>query len=45
MLTTRGKVVVGIALALALWGLWQVSSHLWWVGDGWCWGTMLECEV
>jgi hypothetical protein len=47
MLTTRGKIVVGIALALALWGLWQVSANLWWVGNGngWCWGTMLECEV
>jgi hypothetical protein len=44
-LTRRGKIVVGIALALAFWGLWQVSAHLWWVGNEWCWGTMLECEV
>jgi hypothetical protein len=45
MLTRRGKIVVGIAVALALWGLLEVSANLWWVGNGWCWGTMLECEV
>jgi hypothetical protein len=44
-LTRRGKVVIGIALVLAFWGLLEVSAHLWWVGSGWCWGTMLECEV
>jgi len=52
-LTRRGKVVLGIALALAFWGLLEVSAHLWWVGIdspnaeflGYCWGTMLECEV
>jgi hypothetical protein len=44
-LTRRGKIVVGIAVALALWGLLEVSAHLWWVGNGWCWGSMLECEV
>lgn len=44
-LTRRGKVVIGIALVLAFWGLLEVSAHLWWVGNGWCWGTMLECEV
>ena len=20
-----------------------VAGLLWWTGDGWCWGTMLEC--
>ena len=46
-LTRRGKIVVGLLIALALWGVWQISAHLWWVGNGngWCWGTMLECEV
>jgi hypothetical protein len=44
-LTRRGKIVVGITLALVFWGLLEVSAHLWWVGNGWCWGTMLECEV
>jgi len=44
-LTRRGKIVVGIAIALALWGVWQVSAHLWWVEGGYCWGTMTECGL
>jgi hypothetical protein len=48
-LTVRGWVVlVIIPTLLAVWGMWQVSSHLWYVGDGgsflgYCWGTMVEC--
>ena len=44
-LTRRGKIVVGLLIALALWGMWQVSAHLWWVGSGYCWGTMTECGI
>ena len=47
-LTTRGWYVIGLASALAVWGLWQVATHLWYVGEGgqflgYCWGTMQEC--
>jgi len=33
---------------LVMLGIWQVSSHLWYVGDGgsflgYCWGTIVEC--
>jgi hypothetical protein len=47
-LTRRGKIVVGIALALAFWGLVEVTAHLWYVGEGgdflgYCWGSMTEC--
>jgi hypothetical protein len=48
-LTVRGWVVlVIIPTLLMVWGMWQVSSHLWYVGDGgsflgYCWGTMVEC--
>jgi hypothetical protein len=47
-LTTRGwLVLVIIPSFLLLVGIWQVSSHLWYVGEGgwlgYCWGTMTEC--
>jgi len=48
-LTVRGWLVLVILPALiALWGIWQISSHLWYIGDGggilgYCWGTMAEC--
>ena len=44
-LTRRGKIVVGIAAILAVAGLWEVVTHLWWVGDKYCWGTMTQCLV
>ena len=48
-LTKRGWVVLVVIPALiALWGIWEVASHLWYVGEngtilGYCWGTMTEC--
>ena len=42
-LTKRGRIVVGIFAALALFGLWEVSTHLWWVENGYCWGDALKC--
>ena len=48
-LTPTGWVVlVVIPVLIALWGLWQVSANLWYVGEGdglfgYCWGTMIEC--
>jgi len=47
MITRRGKRVRGLALALAvaliLWGLWQITANLWATPAGWCWGSMVEC--
>jgi hypothetical protein len=52
MITRRGKRVRAIAILLlasvALWAAWQVSTHLWYVGEGgnwlgYCWGTVEEC--
>jgi hypothetical protein len=52
MITRRGKRVRALALLLilsfGLWAMWQVSGHLWYVGEdgnilGYCWGTMEEC--
>jgi hypothetical protein len=48
-LTSRGwLVLVILPVLLIMLGIWQVSSHLWYVGDGgsflgYCWGTMTEC--
>jgi hypothetical protein len=48
-LTPRGwLVLVVIPSFLVLWAVWQVSGHLWYVGEGgnflgYCWGTMTEC--
>jgi hypothetical protein len=47
-LTARGWVVlVIIPSLLVMWGMWQMASHLWYVGEGgnwlgYCWGTMTE---
>ena len=52
MITKRGKRVRAVAILLlasvALWAAWQVSTHLWYVGEGgnwlgYCWGTAEEC--
>lgn len=47
-LNKRGEIVLAVSLGinallvigLALW----VLGNLWWVGDGYCWGSMIECH-
>lgn len=46
-LTKRGErvftallLMAGIALVI---GIYQVIGNLWWVGSGYCWGSMVEC--
>jgi hypothetical protein len=44
-LTKRGRAVLiylPAALALTALIIW-VSGHVWWTGEGYCIGTMLEC--
>jgi hypothetical protein len=41
-------VLVIISSLLLLVGLWEVASHLWYVGEGgdlfgYCWGSVVEC--
>lgn len=36
-LTPRGWFVLGLAVGLAVWGLWEVSAHLFWNGTGYEW--------
>lgn len=43
----RWLIISILIIALAL-GLWEVSSHLWYVGEGgnwlgYCWGSVVEC--
>jgi hypothetical protein len=47
-ITKLGWYVLGLLTALAVWGLWQVATNLWYVGEGgqflgYCWGSMQEC--
>ena len=43
-LTPRGWLVLGIALGLAIAGLWWVSAYVWYVpGEGYCIGTLENC--
>jgi hypothetical protein len=39
-LTRRGKIVLGIALAVLI---YLVSTRLWWVGDHWCLDNVNKC--
>lgn len=44
-LTPRGWLVLGIAIGLAIAGLWWLSGHIWYIeGEGYCIGTLLECD-
>ena len=43
-LTRRGKLVRAVGLMLLIIGLYQISTHLWWVDGGYCWGSLVECN-
>jgi hypothetical protein len=42
-LTKRGKRVRAVLILAAIVAVWHIASNLWWVGDGYCWGDMIEC--
>jgi hypothetical protein len=46
-LTRRGEIVFKVLLiagaGLVLYGMYEFIGHIWWTGDTYCWGTMLEC--
>lgn len=44
-LTRRGRVVVALLVIAAAYALIQVSTQLWWVEDGYCWGSVEECLI
>jgi hypothetical protein len=43
-LSKRGNLVAGIAIGLLIAGLVWVSGNLWWTGEGYCRGTLIECD-
>jgi hypothetical protein len=42
-LTKRGKRVRAVLILAGIIALYYVSTHLWWTGTGYCWGTITEC--
>jgi len=44
-LTKRGKRVRAILILAAAVAIYYITSHIWWVGDGYCWGDMTECYL
>jgi len=42
-LTKRGKRVRAVAILLGIIAIYYITSHIWWVGDHYCWGDMIEC--
>ena len=43
MLTKRGKVVLVLALIVALYILITFSTKLWWTGGGYCFDSYATC--
>jgi hypothetical protein len=42
-LTTRGKVVAGVFGLLLLVGIFFLVDHINWMGDHYCFKTMVQC--
>ncbi len=42
-LTKRGKRVRAVVILLGIIAIYYVMNHIWWVGDHYCWGSMVEC--
>lgn len=42
-LTKRQRQFRALLILAAAVAVFYVVGHLWWVGDGYCWGTMTEC--
>jgi hypothetical protein len=42
-LTRRGRVVVALLIALTIAGVYYIATHVWWVGDSYCLGTLADC--
>jgi hypothetical protein len=44
-LTKRQKQLRAILILAAMVAAFSVVMNLWWVGDGFCWGSMTECML
>lgn len=46
-LTKRGervfKTLLVVAIVAMVWGYMYALNHIWWQGEGYCWGTYAKC--
>lgn len=42
-LTKRGKRVRAVAILFGIIAIYYILNHIWWVGNGYCWGSMVKC--
>jgi hypothetical protein len=42
-LTKRQRQIRALLILAAIVAAVLVARNLWWVGDGYCWGSMAEC--
>ena len=42
-LTRKGKIAVGILILLGALALVYISTHIWWTGSGYCFGSAVKC--
>lgn len=45
MITRRGKIVRALAIGAGLALIWWISGNIWWTGEDWCIGGMIECTL
>lgn len=43
MITRRGKIVRAVLIGLGIAFLWWAIGNIWWTGEGYCVGSMVEC--
>jgi len=41
--TSRGKIVFTTMAIIAVLAIYYLVSHINWVGDHYCWGTITQC--
>jgi len=42
-LTRRGRIVVALLIGIAIAGIYYLATHVWWIGDSYCLGTLADC--
>jgi hypothetical protein len=41
----RRRVVFGVAALIGIIAAYYLVNHIWWTGNGWCWGDIYKCEA
>lgn len=42
-LTRRGRLVRAALILLAIAALWYIAGHVWYIGPGYCIGSLISC--